>query len=144
MFILFCILAIAQGLSVEDFVQDVTFSILGTIIDGVEASRRTGNSNYDLVLRWQDSLSNSLDCNYCHYNIEDKEVVRKYTDDARKLDYTNDPFVFPTEDNTNIPHYDLNKEEILVYLWKELTDLFSGVDVQLKSDSCCYVYSLSW
>jgi len=141
-----CILALVQCSSqpVQDFVQDVVFSILGTIIDGTEDSRRMGNGKYDLVLLWQSETSNKVDCDYCHYNIQDKETIRKYTDDVRKLDYTNDPFVFPTEHNSDIPHYDLNKEEILVSIWKELNDLFSGVDVQLKSDSCCYVYSLSW
>lgn len=125
------------------FVQDVVFSILGTVIDGVEQSRRFGN-RYDLALLWQDDTSKSRECNYCHYNMESKEVTRVYTDDERKLDYSNDPYVFPTIHNSDISDYELNKEEILTYIWKELADLFTGVDVDLKSDTCCHSFSLVW
>jgi hypothetical protein len=125
------------------FVQDVVFSILGTIIDGVEHSRRLGN-RYDLAIQWQDNMSKRFDCSYCHYGIEDKELLRAYTDDERKLDYSKDPYVFPTTRNSDIPDYELNKEEILTYIWKELADLFTGVDIDLKGDTCCHTFSLVW
>jgi len=138
--LMICALAVS-AMDRDLFIQDVVFSILGTIIDGVEHARRFGNK-YDLVLLWQDNASKYHECN-CHY-MESKEVMRTYTDDERKLDFSNDPYVFPTIHNSNIPDYELNKEEILVGIWKELADLFTGVEVDLKSNSCCHTFSLVW
>lgn len=142
MLILLSLLAIAYGSEV--FVQDVIFSVLGTIIDGAEFSRRRGNEHYTLYLLWQTKDSTINECTYCHYEIQDKEMIRKYTDDDLKIDYSTDPFIFPTEYNSNIPPYEINKEVILVHILKELVDLFSGVDVSMNGNSCCYIYSLYW
>ena len=144
---MFCLLALAVISLVcgsEVFVQDVVFSILGTIIDGTENSRRTGNGSYRLYLLWQTESSNKMECSYCHYNIQDKDVMRKYTDDDRKIDYSVDTFVFPTEYNSDIPHYEIDKQKILLHILKELVELFSGVDVYANGDSCCYTFTLDW
>lgn len=139
---LLSLLVFAYGSDV--FVQDVVFSILGTIIDGTETSRRTGNGSYTLNLLWQTEISSKMECSYCHYGIQDKDMIRKYTDDDRKIDYTVDAFVFPTQYNSDIPRYEIDKEKILVHILKELVDLFSGVNVFMNGDSCCYTFTLVW
>ena len=125
------------------FVQDVMFSILGTIYDGVENARRTGN-HYHLFIQWQDVSSNMEECNRCHYSVQDKDAMRKYTSDDRKIDYSTDSFTFPTSYNSNIPQYHLNKKHILTNNLKEFVNMFSGMEIQLNGDSCCHVFTLAW
>jgi len=126
------------------FVQDVMMNILGTIYEGAENSRRAGNDHYQLFIRWQLESSSVEECKYCHYGIQDKEVMRKYTGDDTKIDYATDPFTFPTPYNSNIPNYHLNKERMLTSILKELVDMFSGVEIQLNGDSCCHIFTLVW
>ena len=126
------------------FVQDVMFSILGTIYDGVENSRRSGNDHYQLFILWQQESSNTGECSFCHTGVQDKELMRKYTSDDKKIDYSTDPFTFPTSYNSNIPNYHLNKERMLTNILKELADMFAGVEIQINGDSCCHIFTLVW
>ena len=125
------------------FIEDVMFSIMGTIYDGVENSRHYGN-HYQLFILWQQEYSTKRDCNFCHSGIQDKEAMRKYTSDDRKIDYSTDSFTFPTSYNSNIPNYHINKERVLIDILKELTDMFAGIEIQLNGDSCCHIYTLAW
>lgn len=126
------------------FTQDVMFSILGTIYDGVENSRQSGNNHYQLYIQWQEASSNAVECNYCHSSIQDKDVMWKYTSDDKKIDYTADAFTFPTSYNSNIPQFHINKERLLTKILKELVDMFSGIEIQLNGDSCCHMFTLVW
>jgi len=131
-----------RGVSVKDlFVQDVVFSILSTIYKGVDESNRAGNNHYRLFLLWDDAKSIQSDCNYCHYGIKD---LTDSTDDVRKYDYASEGFIFPLPTNTNVPAFELNKDQILVSVTKQLVDLFSGVDVFLNNDSCCHIFEVNW
>ena len=127
----------------ELFIQDVVFSILDTIYEGAEESRKSGNNHYRLFIPWQDEQSKLVDCSYCYYGLQNKEI-RESTDDIRKYDYASDGFLFPTSANSVVPHYKLNKDMVLTLVMKQLVDLFSGVDVFLNNDSCCHEFGLKW
>lgn len=146
MFLIVLILTIgvAYGSSVDLFAEDVVFSMMATIYSGVEESRKYGNDYYRLFVLWQDADSKTGDCKYCHYGVQDRDDLKMSTDDASKIDYTNEAFLFPTPANSDIPPYSLNKDKLLTVVMKELADLFSGVDVYLNNDSCCHTFELNW
>ena len=127
--------------SMDLFIQDVSFSILSTIYEGAEESRRAGNDHYRLFILWKDSESRSGDCKYCHYGLQN---TREATDDTRKFDYASEGFIFPTPTNTDIPPYKINKDWVLTHIMKQLVDLFSGVDVFLINNTCCHEFELRW
>ena len=127
----------------ELFIQDAVFSILSTVYEGVEESRKSGNNHYKLFILWQDEQSKLSDCNYCYYGLQNKEI-REATDDIRKFDYTSEGFLFPTSTNSDVPPYKINKDRVLTLVMKQLVDLFSGVDVFLNNDSCCHEFALKW
>lgn len=128
--IVFAFLCMCSGH--QPFVDDVVFNILETISEGIENSRKIGK--YQMFIQWQDKKSRLAECD-CHH-----ENMRKYTDDVRK--WGPDVFVFPTPENSNIPDYVLDKQNILVDIMKELVDMYSGMNIEFKGDTCCYRFSI--
>lgn len=137
--LIFALFALASSLDSTEFSKDVIFTILGTIYKGVDESVRAGNNNYQLSILWDDN-SKQQDCKYCFY----LENARDFTDDVRKIDFSRDYFTFPTSSNANIPDYKLNKEETFVTIYKDISELFTGIDIFIKHDSCCHEIELSW